>query len=116
MATVLHNLPSARLFGVAGCATVTSAANGMCSQFNTSWVQGGNMSSAIAIWAVAVATADSIAKIIATIADAATPGRVLKATVGVAANSDGTTAAAASGPGQARGDVVGRASAGATAP
>jgi hypothetical protein len=73
------------------------------------------MSSAIAIWAAAVATADAIARIIAILAGAATPGRALRTTGEAAADRDGTAAAADRGPGQVRAGAAGRAAAGATA-
>jgi hypothetical protein len=66
----------------------------------TIWFQGGNMSSAIAIWATTVATVDVLARISLMLAGAATAGAARRAAGQVAAERGGTAAAAASGPGQ----------------
>lgn len=68
------------------------------------------MSSAIAIWATVVATADAIARIIAILPRAARPGRAGRTTHEVAADRNGTEAAAAGGSVQVRADAAGRAS------
>lgn len=72
------------------------------------------MSSAIAIWAATIATADAIVRIIATRSGTASPGRALRTTGEIAASSGGTEAAATGRPRQVCAYVDGTASAGTT--